>query len=877
MKQGARNRVVKHVLSNGLTVLVYPVTTIPKVSSQMWYNVGSKHELTGERGLAHFLEHLIFKGTEKLSESDLTMITYKLSGYCNAFTSYDYTGYLFDFPQQHWKTSLELFADSMHNCTFKQQHINSELKAVIQELKLYKDDYISSLMEDMISLIFTDHPYHHPIIGYKQDLWSITRDSLLAFYRKHYIPNNATLVVLGDVSVDEVVDTAEKQFMHLKADPNYKQPVYYHSEDVSARSITLYRDIQQSVSMIAFVVPGMKEKKSGFAALASWIIATGKGSRLYKTLVEDKKLVSYVEATVDDLFDYSVFFITFYPYDDQDCERIIDVIKQELDFLIRDGFTDHEMERAFKRVKVDHLTLQENNQEFAYGIGQSFLATGDEQYMLDYLSILSKIQKDDLHFYITTYLRPSRAHTGLVLPLVDSEKQMWVNLQEESDQLDESFLSKKIRTEPVEKGVAVEHVHVLQPKPFTFPRAEKSVLGNGLTVLHHHTNRTEKIEVVLDLKTYHAYDTEEKQGLLYFTSMLLAEGTKNYSAQELADELESRGMSLDIKPGLFSLSMLRNDFEKGLELLTEMIMQPTFEQKAIKNIRGQMEAALKNYWDNPSEFIRQLARDIVYAGHPYAYNKLGTFKSIMGITRADIMHCHETYISPQEGRLVVVGDIAGYDLQSVCEKTIGQWQGPPVKDFIHPILRPPHAAEKNYPMNRDQIALGFAGLSVSRLDPSYDALLLFDQIFTGGLLGSMSSRLFMLREQSGLFYSIGGSLVFGADVIPGMVMLQTLVSRDRLNEAEKAIKDVIAGAASYIGPEELVQAKSAVSNALVDHFASNYQTAITFLFIDKYGMPADYFDTRAEYIAKISREQVQDAVRPILDTNRLVTLRIGRV
>ena len=137
--------VIKVSLANGLTVLIHPVHTIPKVAVQLWYGVGSKNEYGGERGLAHLLEHMTFKGTRKLSESDINLIAHRLSGSCNAFTSHDYTCYVYDLPSQYWTVALDLLADCMINCTFKNELLYSEVRAVIQELKMYKDDYPSTL------------------------------------------------------------------------------------------------------------------------------------------------------------------------------------------------------------------------------------------------------------------------------------------------------------------------------------------------------------------------------------------------------------------------------------------------------------------------------------------------------------------------------------------------------------------------------------------------------------------------------------------------------------------------------------------------------------------------------------------------------------
>src|SRR3989344_1869115 len=158
-----QGQIMKMILSNGLVVLVSPMTNIPKVAMELWYHVGSKDEKSSEKGLAHLIEHMIFKGTDKMSESDLDRIVCKLSGYANAFTSHDATGYVFHFPTQHWREGLTILSDCMKNAKFDEQMLNSELKAVIQELKMGRDHYVGSLIDEMLSAIFVDHPYHYPI------------------------------------------------------------------------------------------------------------------------------------------------------------------------------------------------------------------------------------------------------------------------------------------------------------------------------------------------------------------------------------------------------------------------------------------------------------------------------------------------------------------------------------------------------------------------------------------------------------------------------------------------------------------------------------------------------------------------------------------
>ncbi len=327
-------KVFKYVLDNGLTLLVKVSNVIPKVSTQLWYNVGSKDEKTGEKGIAHFIEHMIFKGTATLSECDITAITHKLSGYCNAFTSYDYTGYLFDFPSQNWDEALPIMADCMRNCTFKQDFLNSELKAVIQELKLFRDDYTSSLIESMVSAIFYDHPYHHPIIGYKQDLWSLNRKALVDFYNEHYIPNNATLVVIGDVDPEDVYNLVYKNFADIKPNFDYKKTQFYHSPDLMSTNVTLFRDIKQPTLIFSWTIPGLKHKEDYLTEVICQILASGRGSRLYKKLIDIYELATDVSAFHYDLFDQGLLFVYVRPKDVKDAEKIKDIISQEIDKII---------------------------------------------------------------------------------------------------------------------------------------------------------------------------------------------------------------------------------------------------------------------------------------------------------------------------------------------------------------------------------------------------------------------------------------------------------------------------------------------------------------------------------------------------------------
>ncbi|MDR3550774.1 MAG: pitrilysin family protein, partial [Candidatus Babeliales bacterium] len=477
--------VKKKVLSNGLTVLVYETHNIPKVSLQLWYNVGSKDEKSGERGIAHLIEHMIFKGTEKLSESDIKIVSHMLSGSINAFTSYDYTGYLFNFPTQNWHEALPIMADCMVNCSFKDEHLNSEMKAVIQELKMYRDDYNSTLISELISSIFPDHPYHYPIIGYKQDLWSVNGRDLHAFYKKHYLPNNATLVVAGDVKAQEVFDVAEKQFGAIPANPEYKKEKFYFNEDIGSKSVTIYREVQQPMHTMVYVTPGISNHKEHILEIASWILGTGKGSRLYKKIVDEEQLATSLSTSFWDLFEHSLFFIMFEPKDIADVSKIETIVQSEIDSIIAEGLTEEELTRAVKKAQMKLYSTLENTEQEAYDIGKYYLATGDENYVFNYLNTPNDVIGKEVVELLKTYFRPSVTHRGTVLPLPESEKPAWENLQKISDDQDAQILSARTRDTAIDKPLYANSIVIKEPTFFNFPKAQSFNVSNGLKGLYY--------------------------------------------------------------------------------------------------------------------------------------------------------------------------------------------------------------------------------------------------------------------------------------------------------------------------------------------------------------------------------------------------------
>jgi len=881
-------KVHKFVLDNGLTILVYPSHYVPKVMVSMWYNVGSKDEKDAERGIAHLIEHMLFKGNGKtITESDISMLMHKLSASCNATTSFDYTNYYFSLPTHHWREIMPILADVMANGTFDEQLLNSEMKAVIQELKMNRDNYTRSAFSELISAIFPDHPYHFPIIGFKQDLWNLHADNLRAFYKKHYVPNNATLVITGDVDPQEVLSLAREHLESIEPDPTYAKSAFYLNKDLVSRSVTLYREVQHPIGILSFIVPGAKEKQSQYFDVLELLLGNMRSSRLRQKLVNDLKIASGIGVGTFDLSDHGIFYVIYQPAEGDSVaageggvnafmQEIEEHVLAELHSIASCGPNEKELQKAIKAARKYYYGLFESVSEQAQQIGRYYLSTGDERYAFKYLEEDPKIIGQKVQQLAKEYLRPAIVNKGVVMPLPECERAQWAAMQMRSDAEDNRFLSARPRTEPLQKPVYAPQVAVHEPKEFNFPKPQRFSLSNGITVFSHNNAVTPKIDMIIDFKAKHYFDPEDKQGLYNFMTSMMAEGTQNYSAKELSEYSDEHGIDWHIAPGVIKLSFLREDFSKAVEILRELLTRATFPEEEIEKVRSHIFVSIKNFWDSPRDFISQLIRDQIYAGHPWSKNLLGSKEVIAGITRDDLVNAYSAHISPDGMRIALVGNLEGLDAHKELESVFGSWSGAKVPDIGYPELKPIEHKEINYPINRDQVILAFVGLSVERTHPDHDKLQLFDQIFGQGSVGSMHSRLFALREATGLFYAINGSMLAGRGEQPGMVSVMAIASLDRLKEAEKIIKDTIDTVAQTITPQELTEARYAIVNSSVNLFESNGAIADAFLFLDKYNLPADFFDQRNKSLMKITLQEVIDAASRYLDPDKMITVKVGR-
>ncbi len=299
-----RLTVQEFTLANGLKVLLVEEHKAPVITVQIWYKVGSRNEIMGRAGLSHMLEHMMFKGTPKYGKGEFSKIIEKNGGNDNAFTSQDYTAYFENLAADKLELALELEADRMKGLLLDDKEFQLEREVVKEERRLRVEDVpMAYLIEQMHAQAFMVHPYHWPIIGWFNDLDAMTREDLKTYYEKYYVPNNATLVIVGDVKAETALPLIRKHFEGIPQGSPPPSLSVVEPEQKGERRIVVKRDAQLPFIYFGYKVPNFKSRDVHALAVLETILSTGKSARLYDALVYRKKQALQVGAGYSELSD----------------------------------------------------------------------------------------------------------------------------------------------------------------------------------------------------------------------------------------------------------------------------------------------------------------------------------------------------------------------------------------------------------------------------------------------------------------------------------------------------------------------------------------------------------------------------------------------
>jgi zinc protease len=410
-------QVQEFVLDNGLKVLLLEDHKSPAVTFQVWYRVGARNEKDGKSGLAHFLEHMMFKGTPTTGPEEYSRIIAKNGGRTNAFTSSDVTVYFATMSREKIGIEIELEADRMANALLGDQYFEPEKNVIQEERRMRTEDNpISALSEAASAVAYTIHPYRRPVVGWMQDIQNLTRQDLVDFYKLYYAPNNAYIVMVGDFSTEDMLSKIKSAFGKI---PRGTEPPKVSAEEPEQRGerrLTLKKEAELPFVLKFYHAPNLKSPDSFALDLLTVVLAGGKSSRLHHDLVYQKRLVRGVDAdysgiSIDPagLSVYAQLLPGIEPSSvEREIERGLEKVKSEL-------ITERELQKAKNQVEAAFVFAQDSIFGQAMKIGY-YEAVGGWRQMDGYLDGIRKVTREDIRRVARQYLVPDRRTVGTLIP-----------------------------------------------------------------------------------------------------------------------------------------------------------------------------------------------------------------------------------------------------------------------------------------------------------------------------------------------------------------------------------------------------------------------------------------------------------------------------
>ena len=410
-------RVREATLENGLKVLVLPITKAPVVTVQIWYRVGSRNEKLGTTGLSHLLEHLMFKETDKLKPEEFSKIIQANGGELNAFTTADYTTYFETLSADRLSLALTLEADRMANLKLREETTEPEKRVVMEERRLRSvDNPWGALYEETNAAAFRAHPYMWPVIGWMHDIESATLADIRRHYETYYKPNNAIVVIVGNVDADDALDEVKRTFGPTR--PGSPPPVVTEVEppQLGERRVIVKKEANLPALVWAFKVPNVNHSDSAALEVLATILSEGESSRLYRRLVIEKRLLLDVNADNPLLsLDPNIFTISGQLLPQKKVEDVEAALEKELAAIVSDSVSAHELTKAKNQIEAQFVFAQDSNFYQAMLLAR-FELIGDWRRLDSYLPAVRAVTADDVRKVAREYLVADHRTVGILVP-----------------------------------------------------------------------------------------------------------------------------------------------------------------------------------------------------------------------------------------------------------------------------------------------------------------------------------------------------------------------------------------------------------------------------------------------------------------------------
>ena len=765
-------------LSNGLKVLLLPDAAKPTVTVNVTYLVGSRHENYGESGMAHLLEHLLFKGTKRFP--NITQEFSRRGMNMNGTTSLDRTNYFetFQASNENLKWALEMEASRMVSSFIAKKDLDSEMTVVRNEFERGENSPFRVMLKRMQSVAFDWHNYGNSTIGNRSDIEHVKIGNLQAFYQRYYQPDNAALVVAGKFDEAQTLQWISQTFGPI-AKPKRVLPEFWTVEPTQdgERSFLVRRTGDAQIVFVAYKSPSVLHVDNAALAFANDILTDNPNGRLHKLLVESGKATS-VFGTTSEGFAPGLQIIGVQIKKGEAVEPVRDLLIAAIEDFAKTPPTAAEMEREHRNYANSYERTMNDPQSVAISLSES-LASGDWRLFLNERTRTTNVTAEQVAAAAAHYFKRDNRTVGIFMP-EDAPQRAEIPAAPTSDEVLRDF----------KPQAAIEAGENFDPAPANInARTQQTNIGGIKLALLPKKNRGETVSVAFTLHWGNEKTLFGQSAAANFAGAMLTRGTQQFSRQQLADEFER----LKISGGVYGFETTRPNLIAALKLMASVLKTPTFPESEFEQLRKQQLTSIESRRNNPDTLTYEaLGKHFNrYPKGDYRANKTTDeqLAAIKAITLKEVKDFYTQFYGVSQGELSIIGDFDPVEVRQAVSEVYANWQSAqpytrlPMSNFevepVHQLIDTPDKENGSF----------IARMNLDRRDDDadYPALIVADYLFGGG--AGLDSRLMQrVRQKEGLSYSISSWLNIGSIDRAASFSIYAIAAPQNMQKVEAAVK-----------------------------------------------------------------------------------------
>ncbi len=857
---------IHQVLDNGVEVVIKENHFAPTVAIQCWVGVGSLSEGPMERGMAHFIEHMLFKGTDRRAVGEIAGTVEASGGEINAYTTFDHTVFHLTLAAPHAAVGVDLLCDAFAKSRFDAEEFEREREVIVEEIRRGNDSPGARVGRRVFELVFLGTEAGRPIIGSEESVRSFKRDDLYNFYRKWYQPENLTIVIVGDVNAQEMLDLVKKDFgalargglpeksdLHLKPRPG--------SAEYPEISI-IKGDFQQPRLELVFPAPPLEHFDSTALDLAAFALGSGEMSRFNRRLRDGEGIITSIGASVYSPLFGGLFEVSALTSEDKLLEATTGLAREVALLRGDDPVNLDELQRAQANLKADRVSRDETVEGQARTLGFGLRTPQKLLYDEVYTTLVNAMPLVAVEGAVGRWLRPETATLVLLVP--------------ETSTISEADLRKAFRAGLVEKQVAKT-----RKKPKAAKAMQKSgdaqvfQLKAGVKLVYRFNPNVPLFTLTAATEGGLRAETKATSGLGNAMSGLFASATEKHHYEDLINQIEGRGASLEGFSGKdslgFHMQCLNEHAGSLLGNFRECLLQPKFPAEQWHSLKREIEQAIVAQKDSPSSLCIRRFQETMFGDHPYRFPLMGTAESVETFTEDSLLQSFRHVRDTGPWVFAVATTRSAEEVKDLLAKALtGFDPASSERRFASDGIRK-HAAPSRQVIDKDReqchVVYGFPGLTWADPDrPALDVLI--------NVLGGQSGRLFReLRDNQSLAYTVSPMVSYGRH--PGLVGSYIACAAAKAEQALHGLKnEMLALTKAAPTAQELDRARNYIIGTHdLGMQRSDAQTS-TMALMELYGYGYDDFLTYPKAIAAVTEQDVlrmaQRLFRPDVATEVLV-------